>query len=152
MLRNGFCVFGLVLLAAPGWAGEGPPAGGCCAPEGCLKTVCRPTTDVKTQTKRVYTDVKEEFCLPCSCLGALFHRCGDCSKVYHRKIMVVKIRKCDVPVKKCVPVLESPYPAGCRPSAPCDAAHPPAASLPVLAPSAARPAGGGLYLDMPAHR
>ena len=93
---------------------------GCCPDAGCTKTVCRPVCETKTVTKRVYAERTEEFCLPCSFLHCLFpSKCG-CSHVRTRKLLILKLQKCEVPVKKCVPV-QVPACTTCAPacSAPC---------------------------------
>jgi hypothetical protein len=95
---------------------------GCAAescPQACGKTVCRPICTTKTVTTRTYTDHCKEVCLPRP-FACLFPKSCGCSCVWHQKDLVVKIHKCEVPVKKCVPVHE-PACTTCAPAcqAPC---------------------------------
>src|SRR5262249_17887832 len=73
-------------------------------------------TETKTVTKRKYTTACEDFCLPCSILGMLTHRC-DCSHVMTRKYMVLKLHKHEECVEKCVPVVEDCHAPACPPPA-----------------------------------
>ena len=114
------CLLGRVSVAE---AQDGCPAGG------CTKTVCRPVVENKTVTTRVYIDVTKEFCTPCTAFRCLFpNKCG-CSHVHTRKVLVLKIRKCDQCVTKCIPVhvptcetcgpaCSAPCASGCLPAAP----------------------------------
>jgi hypothetical protein len=73
--------------------------------------VCQPVTETKKVSKRVYTSVCEDFCLPrCSFLGGLIGHsdCGECKDakcgpVHAKKYLVVKIRTTEECVTKCVP-------------------------------------------------
>ena len=99
-----------------------------CSDGGCTKKVCRPIVENKTVTRRVYSDVKEDFCVPCSAFSCLLpNKCG-CSHVHTRKILVVKLRKCDKCVTKCVPVIEPVCTAPCS-AAPCESGCQPAAPI-----------------------
>ena len=84
----------------------------------CGKTVCRPVCETKTVVTRVYTSRYKDVCLPC-CLAGLFDECS-CGHVKKQKDLVVKLRKCDKCVQKCVPVTV-PTCSTCAPacSAPC---------------------------------
>jgi hypothetical protein len=74
----------------------------------CTKTVCRPVVETKTVTTRVYSDATKEFCVPCTAFRCLFpNKCG-CSQVKTRKVLIVKIRKSEKCVKKCVLVQVPP--------------------------------------------
>jgi hypothetical protein len=80
--------------------------------------VCQPVTETKKVATRVYTNSREDFCLPrCSFLGGLFCRskCDDCKEtkcgpVRTKKYLVVKIRTHEECATKCVPkpVCETP--------------------------------------------
>ena len=84
-----------------------------------VKTVCRPVCETKTVVKRVYTSRCTDVCLPC-CLGGLFHDECSCGHLKKRKDLVVKLRKCETCVQKCVPMTVSAC-STCAPacSAPC---------------------------------
>ncbi len=104
----------------------------CDAP--CLKKVCVPGTDVKVTTTRVYGEVCEDFCMPkCSLpklsLGFL-HKHDDCDacptgcpeegtcancehRIYTKKFLVVKVKKCEEIVNKCHVELQPEEPS-CR--------------------------------------
>src|SRR5262245_23306669 len=106
------CGLGLASAAVAGDHGAGAcPSAACpadCAPAcptDCGKKVCVPTPGVRKFEKREYTDKYEDFCLPCSCWGMLTHHC-DCSKVHKRKLLVVKIKKCEEPTTKCVVAIQ----------------------------------------------
>jgi hypothetical protein len=159
-------LYGLLGLVGALPASDGP---GCCAPAcgpACAppcgpachgKTVCCPIEETKTVNHRCYTDCKEDFCLPCSCLGMLMHRC-DCSKVRKRKYLILKIHKEEQCVKKCIPVLQEPYcgdhcGGGCHGEVIHD--HLPAAGHPVMPPGTSYvipPTGAPApsYVTMPA--
>jgi hypothetical protein len=73
--------------------------------------VCQPVTETKKVSKRVYTSVCEDFCLPKgSFLAGLIGSsdCGECKEakcgqVRTKKFLVVKIRTTEECVTKCVP-------------------------------------------------
>ena len=105
------CLLGRVSIAAA----DGVPE--CCPDGGCTKTVCQPILKNKVVSTRVFTDRKEEFCLPCSAFSCLFpNKCG-CSHVKTKKLLILKIRKCEKCEKTCVPV-QVPVSAPCK-AAPC---------------------------------
>lgn len=96
-------------------------------PQACGKTVCQPTCVKTTVTTRHFTDRTEEFCLPCTAFQCLFpSKCG-CSHVKTRKLLILKLHKCEKCEQKCVPV-QVPVckPACCAPacSAPCASGAP----------------------------
>jgi hypothetical protein len=73
----------------------------------CEQKVCRSTTEVKKTDKRVFGYACEDFCLPKCTWATLMHGgCCDCTccedKVRCRKFLVVKIRKEEKCVTKCV--------------------------------------------------
>src|SRR5262249_10903564 len=130
-------LLGLVAVAAAGEMADG------CCPAHCEKKVCVPVEETKTVTKTCYTCRTKEFCKPCSMLGMLFHKC-DCSKVYHRKVLIMKDHKSEKCVTKGVPVAEGHCGEHCGatpgPVAAPAPAHPPApasAPAPGYAPGAA---------------
>jgi hypothetical protein len=85
----------------------------CEAASSCGKSVCCPTSELKTVKKRYYSDLPEEFCLPYSLLGLALHKC-DCSKVRHRKDLIVKVRpQCECCVKRCYPTCQPPCAGAC---------------------------------------
>jgi hypothetical protein len=93
-----------VLLLGLAWVAfaDGPEAG--CCPDGCGEKVCRSVVETKTVTKRVYSEVCEDFCVP-RCLGCAIWGgdCdGNCCKLQTRKYLVVKQRKHEECVNKCV--------------------------------------------------
>ena len=100
---------GMVLVSTAAGADVvvvGCNAEGCGCQNTCGKLVCRPVCETKTVTTRVYTDRCEPVCQRCTALSLLFpSKCG-CSNVRMRKDLVVKLRKCDKCVTKCVPVTE----------------------------------------------
>jgi hypothetical protein len=102
-------VCGILAVASPLLAGDGH----CCGtPDGCGKSVCVPSSEVKTVKKSFYSDAPEEFCLPYSTLTLIFGKC-DCSKVKHRKDMILKVRPvCECCVKRCYPSCQ-PACGGC---------------------------------------
>lgn len=71
--------------------------------------VCQPVTEKKKVSKRVYSSVCEDFCLPrCTFLGGLMGSCEECKEarcgpVHTKKYLVVKIRTHEECVTKCVP-------------------------------------------------
>jgi len=124
MMRKGMAralaaaICGLLGLAPT--ASGGDLIGGDCCPAPCGKKVCCPVEETKTVSKTCWTYHKKDFCLPCSMLGMLLHRC-DCGKACHRRVLVMKIRKHDEPVKKCIPVepdCHAPCAPGCGGGAP----------------------------------
>jgi hypothetical protein len=76
-------------------------------PCSCEQKVCRTTCEVKKIDHRCYSSVCEDFCLPKCSVISLFHRgCDQCAccedKVRTRKYLVVKVRKEETSVNKCV--------------------------------------------------
>ena len=72
--------------------------------------VCQPTTEMKKVSKRVYSSVREDFCLPRpSFLGGLIgsdceaYKEAKCGPVRTKKYLVVKIRTHEECGTKCVP-------------------------------------------------
>ncbi len=107
IIRTSVLALALAALAGVSQADDCPAP---CEP-GCLKKVCRPTTDVKKIDHRVYDCASEDFCMPGGSLfGRLFggHGCdacpaGGCERhVRTKKVLVVKIRKEEQCVNKCV--------------------------------------------------
>jgi hypothetical protein len=83
-------------------AAAAPAQDPCC----CDQKVCRSTCEVKKTDKHCYSSVCEDFCLP-KCSVFSFHRgCDECAccenKVRTRKYLVVKVRKEETCVNKCV--------------------------------------------------
>ncbi len=116
----------------------------------CLKKVCVPGTDVKVTTTRVYGDVCEDFCMP-KCgfpklsLGLFKHDdCGACPtgcpeegscagcehRIYTKKFLVVKVKKCEETVNKCHVELQPEEPSCRTPLFGHKKAEPAAACLP----------------------
>jgi hypothetical protein len=110
MMRN-LCALGLALTALLGLmqfaAAQAP-----CGPE----KVCTPVVETKTVAVRVYDDVCVEYCVPhCSFLNLFTGGCADCAagkcgSVHTKKVLVVKIRKHDECVNKCVVAPTCPGP------------------------------------------
>ena len=96
---------GLIGMSRLAGADELPVVAGC--PDACVEKVCRPVVETKTITKPVFTSVCEEVCEPRCWSCGLFGRCSSCgpdhSCVMHtRKFLVVKLRKHEECVNKCV--------------------------------------------------
>ena len=101
-------------------------------PQDCGKTVCRPIMEKRTVEKRLYTDRCTPVCLPCP-LACLFPKSCGCSCVKRQKDLVLKIRKTEECVTKCVPV----HVPACTTRAPaCQAPCAAAPSIPAYMPAA----------------
>ena len=119
----------------------------CPCPEPCGEKVCRPILEKKTVVTRVYDDKCEDFCYPrCGFLGLFGGCCGGCDgdcgpdhkcgHVHTKKALIVKQRKCDEMVPKCVVETVAPAcPAPCAmPCAPHQMMLPPGPQHPGVAP------------------
>src|SRR5438309_1299336 len=115
-------LFGLAQLAAA----QAPVVGyGVPCPDACPEKVCHRVTENKTISVRKYDDLCEDICYPRCGFFSLFGGCcddcadGKCSAVRTKKYLLVKIRKHDECVSKCVPsVAEPACPAPCYGPAP----------------------------------
>jgi hypothetical protein len=61
---------------------------------------CVANWGTRTVVKREYTCKVEEYCNPCDILAMFKHGC-NCSKVHHRKQLVLKLKTHDEPQKQC---------------------------------------------------
>jgi hypothetical protein len=109
--------------------------------------VCVPTPDVKVTEKRLYSAKCQDFCLPCSCWDMLFHRCGGCSKVHTRKVLVLKIRKCETPTTRCVPAIEASCDTPCGSCSSCASGLAP---CPKCSTPCGSPSSGPMVTTLPA--
>jgi hypothetical protein len=146
-----------VTLPPAAMAGQGvvvspaPCATGC-----CMEQHCTPITETRTKIKPCYTSVCEPYCnvacVGCSLFGGGFHGCNSgcdsgctsgcgedhkCSKVRTRKILVVKLKRTEECVNKCVVTSTPVSPAPC--AAPCTKPCPPTCGSPVSAAPCATP-------------
>src|SRR5262249_2964033 len=104
-------ILGLVGLAQTALADDGK----CCAPD-CMKKVCVATTEIKKVDKRCFSSTCEDFCVPHCSMHGHGHKhgcdkdcgpqCPTCPKCEHKvrtkKYLVVKVKKEDQCVTKCL--------------------------------------------------
>jgi len=102
LLCNG--IFGVA------WAAEAPPPAAApvvvtevCPQPCCARKVCCPVETTLKQTKIVYGENCEEFCLP-RC-GLLPCGCTKCGHVMTKKVLIKKVITTECPSTKCVPVV-----------------------------------------------
>ncbi len=119
----GLVIAGLVGLARHGVAGD-PVFHDWCN-DYCPEKVCRPVVETRTVSKRVYGEVCTDYC-PLRCrLCSLFGMCNtcNCGKPLVHKDLLLKIRKHEECVNKCVVEQSCPPPPCVGPG-----------TLPVMAP------------------
>src|SRR5262249_7367983 len=132
-------VFAVAMLVV---AALGAPvrAGDHCGSD-CCEKVCRPVPDKKTITKRCYSDRCEDFCLsPCAPFPCLLGGCPCCGKVKTKKVLTLRVKKCEKPTTKCIRVVECPV-MECAPPCPPPCAQGGVPGHPV--PAGAVPTGMG---------
>ena len=144
LFTSGLLIVGLLALVRVA-AAQAPATGyGCPCPDACPEKVCHRVTENKTIAERKYDAVCEDFCYPrCGFFSLFTGGCGDCadgkcSCVRTKKYLLVKIRKHDECVSKCVvgyeaPACPAPCPAPCYPPTPV--MPPPAPKVGALMPT-----------------
>ncbi len=118
--------------------------------DSCLQKVCKPIQEPKTIIKPVYTDKCIDYCEPrcwtCSLFGSSCDSCGpthSCGTVKTRKVMIVKLKKCETCVNKCV----VEYAPAC--SAPCTAPCAAPCGMPLVIPAAPPAVGNPQPMPLP---